>query len=147
MPLAIALLLLSVSVPEPPTPPETVRRAVPLELLLVRVVPTVLFTVIAVVLIVRAELVLLSIIPVTFEPMPPLIVVVAVLVPVFVTVPTLLIAAVEKRIVPVAVLLLPMIRLFVPVTPPEKVIEVPAPIFPIVNGPAVALAASMIALA
>ena len=80
IPAAIELLLLRMRLPVPLIPPETVKSALPLELELVRVVPP-LFTVKAVVLIVSAEVVLFSVIAVTFAPTPPLMVVVPLLLP------------------------------------------------------------------
>ena len=120
IPEAIALLLLSTRLPVPVTPPDTVSTALPLELLFVRVVPP-LFTVRAVVLIVRAEVVLFSMICVTFAPTPPLIVTLPLFVPELVIVPVLLTDAVE-RVMPEAIALLFLrIKLPVPVTPPDTV--------------------------
>src|SRR5262249_6640960 len=75
MALAVALLLLSTRLPVPSSPPQRSTDLVPL--LFVSVVPP-LFTVSAVVLTVSAEVVLFSVIPVTFDPTPPLMVVVPV---------------------------------------------------------------------
>src|SRR5262245_54605195 len=88
MPLAIALLLLSTRLPVPVTPPDTVSNALPLALLFVSVVPP-LFTVSAVVLTVSADVVLFSVIAVTFDPTPPLMVAPPVPEPIFVMVPAL----------------------------------------------------------
>lgn len=117
MPLVIVLLLLSTNLPEPVMPPDTVSTLVPLELLFVRVVPS-LFTVIAAVLIVSAEVALFSIMAVTFEPTPPVIKFVAVPVLELVIVPMLLTLAAE-RVISYAVAL--STRLPVPVIPPLKV--------------------------
>src|SRR5207248_1660112 len=88
MPLAIALLLLRMRLPVPPTPPDNVNNEPPLALLFVRVVPP-LFTVSAP-LTVRAELALFSVMPVTFDPTAALIVVNPVPAPELVIVPALL---------------------------------------------------------
>src|SRR6266404_5784328 len=64
IPLAVALLFLRVRLPVPVVPPDRVNSAVPL--LLVRVVPP-MFT-FRRPLIVSAELVLFSVMPVTFDP-------------------------------------------------------------------------------
>ena len=141
MPLAVALLLLSTRLPVPVTPPETVSNLVPLEL--VRVVPAAL--VVSAPLIVRADVVLFSVMAVTFEPTPPLIVVVPVPAPMLVIVPALLTDPVESVMVPVVALLL-IVRLLVPVTPPLKVVEMAAPLLPIVSVPVV-LEANMIGFA
>ena len=61
IPETIALLLLSIRLPVPVMPPDTVSTELPLLLLFVRVLPE-LFTVMAVVLIVRAEVALFSMI-------------------------------------------------------------------------------------
>jgi hypothetical protein len=94
---------------------------------------------------VNAEVVLFSITPVTFEPMPALIRVVPVPAPVFVRVPALLIAVVEKVIAPLVALLL-IVKLFVPVTPPLKVVDIKVPVFPMLKVPVV-VDANAIALA
>jgi hypothetical protein len=139
MALAVALLLLSTRLPVPLTPPEIVSSLVPL--LFVSVVPP-LFTVSAVVLTVSADVVLFSVIPVTFDPTPPLMVVVPVPAPIFVMVPALFTAAVESVMVPLPALLL-IVRLLVPVTPPLKVVEMFVPVLPIVSVPVVPLASAI----
>lgn len=116
---AVALLLLSIKLPVPVVPPETVSILVPA--VLVSVVLE-LFTVIAVVLIVKADVVLFRVMPVTLEPTPPLMVTVPVPALTFVIVPTLFTDAVES--VSVNVLLPLSVRLFVPVTPPLNMAEV-----------------------
>src|SRR5204863_2745800 len=68
---------------------------------------------------VSAEVVLFSVIPVTFDPTAELIVVVPVPAPVLVIVPALFTAAVDNVTVPV-VALLAIVRLLLPVTPPLK---------------------------
>ena len=135
IPLAVELLLFSIKLPVPVAPPEAVSIFVPL--LLVRVVPPLLMAMLP--LTVSAEVVLFSVMPVTFEPTAALIVVVPVPAPVFVTVPTLLTLAVERAIVPVVAFSL-MVRLFVPVTPPLKVPEMAVPVLPMVNVPVVPVA-------
>lgn len=122
IPASVELLLFSMRLPVPVVPPDTVRSFVPL--LLVRVVPP-LFTVMAVVLIVRAEVVLFSVIPVTLLPIPPLIVVVPPPVPALVIEPTLLALTVE--IVIAAAVLASRVRFPVPVIPP---LIVSAPVIP-----------------
>ena len=127
MPLAVVVLLLRVRLPVPVVPPETVKSTAPL-LLLVSVVPP-LFTVRAVVLIVSAEVVLLSVIDVTFAPTPPLIVTVPLLEPVFVIVPVLLKEAVLTAIVLVVPELL-MVTFPTPVIPPLIVM---VPVVPVLD--------------
>lgn len=83
------LLLFKIRLPVPETPPDIVMILLMLVLLDVRVVPL-LFTVKAVVLTVIAEVELLCIISVTFEPTPPLIVTAPVPLPELVIVPVLL---------------------------------------------------------
>jgi len=120
MPLAMELLLLRIRLPVPVTPPETVRSCAPLALLLVSVVPPV-FTVNAVVVMLRGEIVLFSVTPVTFAPTPPLMRTEPAAVPELVIVPVLFTLVVES-VMPLAVaLLLLRIRLPVPVTPPDTV--------------------------
>ena len=84
--------------------------------------------------------------PVTLVPMTELMVVVPVPAPMFVIVPVLLSEPVEKVIVPDPELLL-MVRLFVPVTPPVKVVEMPLPVLPMVSVPTLALVANTILFA
>src|SRR5262249_57717702 len=103
----------------PRTGADRVGGGEPVALLFVSVVPP-LFTVSAP-LTVSADVVLFSVIPVTFEPTAALIVVVPLPAPILVTVPALLTAAVESVMVPVVALLL-IVRLLVPVTPPLKVV-------------------------
>ena len=141
MPAAVALLLLSTRLPVPLAPPDNVNNLVPL--LLVSVVP--LELTVNAPLTVNAVVVLFSMIPVTLEPTPALIVVVPVPAPILVIVPILLSALVESVTVPVVALLL-MVRLLVPVTPPLKVVEMAAPEFPSVSVPVV-VEASAIAFA
>jgi len=95
-------------------------------------------------LIISAEVLLLSVIPVTFELIAALIVVVPVPVPLLVIVPTLFRLVVLKVIVPVVPPSL-ITRLLVPVTPPVKVVEIAVPVVPTVSVP-VSLLASTIAL-
>src|SRR5262245_1147067 len=140
MPLAIELLLLMTRLPVPVTPPDTVSTDKPLALLFVSVVPP-LFTVSAP-LTVSADVVLFSVIPVTFEPTAALMSVVPLPAPILVIVPALLTAAVESVMVPVVALLL-MVRLLVPVTPPLKVVEIAVPLFPMVSVPVVPLASTI----
>lgn len=135
MPLKTEPLQLRTRLPVPITPPFTVIFFV-FELF-VSVVPP-LFTVIAP-LTVRAEVALFKVTPVTFAPIPPLIVVVPVPAPILVTVPTLLIATVEKVMVPLVAFEL-MVRLLVPVTPPEKVVDIAVPVLPMVRVPVVPVA-------
>ena len=52
----------------------------------------------------------------------------------------LLSVAVESRIVPVVALLF-MVKLLVPVTPPENIVDMAVPVLPIVSVPTVALVA------
>ena len=85
-------------------------------------------------------------IAVTFDPTPPLIVVVPLPAPIFVTVPALLIDEAEKVIVPVVAFSL-IVKLLAPVTPPLKVVEMAEPVLPIVSVPTLALVASTIGLA
>src|SRR5262249_50793339 len=119
MPLAIALLLLSTRLPVPVAPPDRVNSALPLALLFVSVVPP-LFTVSAP-LTVSAEVVLFSVIPVTFDPTPALMSVTPLPLPLLVIVPVLLTEVVDT-VMPLAVaLLLLSTRLPVPLTPPEIV--------------------------
>src|SRR5436190_8150039 len=113
MPLAVALLFFRIRLPAVfATPPDNVSNAVPL--LFVSVVAVALL--VSKPLTVSAEVVLFSVIPVTFDPTPPEITT-PVPVPEFVTVPVLFTEAVENVMVLVA-LLLAMTRLLVPVTPP-----------------------------
>ena len=120
IPLAMLLLLLSTKLPVPVTPPETVNKLEPLALLFVNVVPLEL-TVIADVVIDKADVALFSIICVTFDPTPPLIKVTPDPVPLFVTVPALLSEAVEMVMPFAVVVLLLSTKLPVPVTPPDTV--------------------------
>src|SRR5262249_28943246 len=140
MPLAIELLLLMTRLPVPVTPPDPVSSDEPLALLFVSVVPP-LFTVSAP-LTVSADVVLFSVIPVTFEPTAALMSVVPLPAPILVMVPALLTAAVESVIVPVVALLL-IVRLLVPVTPPLKVVEIALPLLPMVSVPVVPLASTI----
>ncbi len=135
MPLVRLLLLFRVRLPVPVTPPETVSTFVPNAL--TKVVPEA-FTVTPPET-VSAEVVLLSVTVVTFAPMPPLTVTVPVPAPVFVTVPALFTAEVEKVTVPV-VAFDKVVRLLVPVTPPLKVVEMAVPVLPIVSVPEVPVA-------
>ena len=132
-------LALNVILPVPVTPPDSVKVLVPL---LVRVVP--LLLTLSAPLIVNADVLLLSITPVTFEPIAALIVVVPVPLPVFVMVPVLFRLVELKVIVPVVPLLIT--RLLVPVTPPVKVVEIAVPVVPTVKA-YVSLLASTIAFA
>src|ERR1700720_1844702 len=119
IPFPIALLLFRTRLPVPVSPPERVSNELPLELLLVRVVPP-LFTVNAPVML-SAEVVLFSVIPVTLEPTPALIKLLPLPVPELVIVPVLFTLVVES-VTPLAIaLLLLKMRLPVPVTPPETV--------------------------
>ena len=103
-PLAIELLLLIVTFPVPPIPPETVSCADPLALLLVKINPPAP-VVIAVVLTVSPDVVLFSVIPVTFEPTPPLIKELPVPDPEFVMVP-ILFTELPEIVIPFAILVL-----------------------------------------
>jgi len=132
-------LALKIRLPVPVTPPESVTVPKPL---LVTVVPP-LFTLSAP-LITSAEEVWSSVIPVTFEPIAALIMVVPVPLPPLVIVPTLFRLVVLKVIVPLVPLKIN--RLLVPVTPPVKVVESAVPVVPTVSVP-VLLLASTIALA
>jgi len=76
---------------------------------------------------------------VTLDPIPPDIVIRPEPPPATVTEPILFIEAVEKVTVPV-VALLSMRRLFAPVTPPEKVVNMAVPVFLTVNAPDVPVA-------
>jgi len=137
IPLAVVLLLLRTRLPVPVMPPVNVNNAV---LLFVRVMPLV-----RPLLIVNAEVALFPMIPVTFEPIAALMVVVPEPAPMLVMVPALFNAAVAKVIVPVVALLL-MVKLLLPVTPPLNVVEMLVPVLPIVSVPDV-LDASAIAFA
>ena len=117
--------------PVPVTPPDSVNNDV---LLFVNVVPAELTA--NEPLIVNAEVALFSVMAVTVESTFELIVVVPEPAPIFVTVPVLLIAAVESAIVPPVALLL-IVKLLVPVTPPLNVVEIFVPVFPSVNVPVV----------
>ena len=98
---AVAALFWMMRLPVPVTPLETVRiLAVPTVSFLIVVPP--LFTLIGFVLMVRAEVVLFSVMLVTLEPMPPLIVVVPVVLPLLMMVPVMLIGLVEKVTAPVS---------------------------------------------
>jgi len=120
IPEAIVLLLLRIRFPEPVTPPETVRICAPLALLFVRVVPPV-FTVNAVVVMFSGEVVLFSVMAVTFVPTPPLMRTAPAAVPELVIVPVLFKLVVEI-VIPFAVaLLLLRTRLPVPLMPPDTV--------------------------
>jgi len=132
-------LALKIRLPVPVTPPESVTVPKPL---LVTVVPP-LFTLSAP-LITSAEEERSSVIPVTFEPIAALIMVVPVPLPPLVIVPTLFRLVVLKVIVPLVPLKIN--RLLVPVTPPVKVVESAVPVVPTVSVP-VLLLASTIALA
>ena len=113
-------------------------------LLLVKILPPVAVTA---PLTVKADVALFSMICVTFAPSPPVLIVVApVLVPMLVTVPVLLTAAVDSVIVLAPVLLLLIVRLFVPVTPPLKVNAAMFPLLPMLSIPVV-VEASAIAFA
>ena len=131
IPEAVVLLFFKTRFPLPLTPPVSENKAV---LLFVKVVPLELTA--SGPLIVSAEVALFSVMAVTDESTFELIVVVPVPAPIFVTVPVLLISAVESVIVPPVALLL-IVRLFVPVTPPLKVVEIFVPVLPIVNVPVV----------
>src|SRR5688500_15503800 len=113
--------------PVPVVPPTIVSTFVPE--LLVSVV-AVLFT-FSTPEIVNADVVLLSVRPLTLEPTGAVMDVVPVPAPVFVTVPALLTELVVKLIPPV-VPLLAIVRLFEPVTPPLKVVEIAVPEVPTV---------------
>ena len=141
MPLVVAPLLTKARIRlacPPVVPPLTVNKAV---LLLIRVFVALFARVIAPE-IVRADVVLFSVIPVTLEPIPPEIVVVPDPAPILATVPTLLIGLVEKVIVPVVAFSL-IVKLFVPVTPPLNIVDTAVPVFPIVNVPVVLLASTI----
>lgn len=135
-PPAMEVLLSRIRLPEPPTTfpaleeLDTVSFAVPLVLLLVRVVPP-LLTVRAVVaalaaLMERDEVALFSVMPVTLEPTPLVILAVPVPVPELVMVPALATLPVEMVIAP-PVLLSLIVRFPVPVMPPVTVV-VPVPV-------------------
>jgi hypothetical protein len=132
IPAAKVLLLFKIKLPVPVAPPLNVSILVPL--LFVSVVPPVLTA--NAPLSVNAEVVVFSATLVTFEPTPPLIVVVPVPAPVLVIVPVLFTALVANATVPV-VELVPIVKLFVPVTPPLKVVEIAAPVLPNVSVPLV----------
>jgi hypothetical protein len=134
-PLAMELLLLRTRFPVPATEFVTVRIFAPLALLLLSVVPP-LFT--FSVVIVRADVPLLSVTPVTLLPIIAM-VVVPVLVPVLVTVPELLTDAVVNEIVraPAVAELLLTVKLLDPVTPPLNVAAAISAVLPIVNVPVV----------
>src|SRR5262249_52275238 len=117
MPLAVALLLLSTRLPVPLTPPEIVSNLVPL--LFVSVVPP-LFTVSAP-LTVSADVVLFSVIPVTFEPTPALMSVTPLPFSLLVLVQVLLTEAVDTEMPLAIALLLLSTRFPVPVAPPDRV--------------------------
>ena len=139
--LAVELLLSSIRLPVPVILPEIVS---PLPAL-TSVVPPLLTAKPPLTVSAAAPTVLLLLmILVTFEPIPPLIVTAPVPEPVSVTVPALLTLAVEKVIVPDVALGL-MVRLFVPVTPPLNVPEIAVPKLEISNRPVV-LEASTIGL-
>ena len=131
IPEAVVLLFFKVRLPVPVTPPDNVNNAV---LLFVSVVPLELIA--SGPLIVNADVALFSVMAVTDESTFELIVVVPEPAPIFVTVPVLLIAAVESAIVPPVALLL-IVKLLVPVTPPLNVVEIFVPVFPSVNVPVV----------
>ena len=134
---AVALLLLRTKLPVPVTPPDTVN-VLPLVLVFVNVVPPE-FTERAAVLMRSAPL--FCVIPVTFEPTPPDIVME--LPPAAVIVPPLLTEAVVKAMPPEPEA--SIVRLLLPVTPPLKVVKVPA-LFSSINVPLVAPAPSAIGL-
>ena len=140
---AVELLLFNIKLPMPVTPLVTVSNWVPA--VFVRVVPD-LFTVMAVVPIVRADVVLFSVMPVTLGPTPPEMVVVPLPAPTLVIVPALLSVLVESVMVPVVPFSF-IVKLLVPLTPPENVVDMPEPVLPIVSVPTVALVASTIGFA
>ena len=131
IPAAMELLLLRIRLPVPVVPPDTVKSELPLALLLVTVVPP-LATVMAVVLIVRAEVALFSVTVVTFAPIPPLKVTRPLLVPPLVMVPVLL----TEAVLMVTVLVVPelsIVRFPVPVMPPLIVMAPVVPFLAIVR--------------
>jgi hypothetical protein len=145
IPLLVELLFCRIRAPEVlATPPVRLKIAVPLAL--VRVVDVV-FTV-SCPLIVKADVVLFSMTCVTLAPTPPVapIVVAPVLLPVLVTVPALLTAAVEN-VTASELLLFKIVKLLVPVTPPLKVRAATVPLLPIVKVPTLALVERTIGLA
>ena len=115
--MAPVLLALKVRLPIPVTPPDSVKRAVvPLDVNTLLVAPTVTAP-----LTVSAEVLLASVMPVTFAPTAALIVVVPLLEPELVIVPVLLTLEPEIVIAPGDPWFTLSIKLPVPVTPPERV--------------------------
>lgn len=121
IPLLTELLLFKTRLPVPEIPPEIVRTLEPLALLFVIVVPA-LFTVKAVVLMVSADVELLSVTEVTLDPTPPLIVTDPVPEPELVIVPVLFTEFVMV-IPPPALLLFWRVRFPVPLMPPDTANE------------------------
>lgn len=143
VPVNVTVLELAVKVPELDQLPATLRLVVPES----SNVPDVIVTSPLIVELLpdksKFDVALFWMTPVTFVPMTAEIVVVPEPAPILVTVPALLIVAVENVMVPEVALLL-MVKLLVPVTPPENITDMAVPLLPMVRVPTVAFVARTI---